>query len=72
MPQTDTPSRVEEQEAVDKQAASPTSEAKERKIKDSLIAIKNRYGKNSILTGTSFEDGSTARERNRLIGGHKA
>lgn len=72
MPQTYTPSLFEEQEAVDHQAASPTSEAKERKIKDTLIAIKNRYGKNSILTGTSFEDGATARERNRQIGGHKA
>lgn len=72
MPQTCTPSLFEEQEAVDHQAASPTSEAKERKIKDTLIAIKNRYGKNSILTGTSFEDGATARERNRQIGGHKA
>lgn len=72
MPQTYTPSLFEEQEAVDHQAAPPTSEAKERKIKDTLIAIKNRYGKNSILTGTSFEDGATARERNRQIGGHKA
>ena len=31
-----------------------------------------KYGKNAILSGGSYLDGATARERNRQIGGHKA
>ena len=34
-------------------------------------AIKNKYGKNSILKGMNLEEGSTAIERNGQIGGHK-
>ena len=32
--------------------------------------IKNKYGKNSILKGTSFQEKATQRERNKMIGGH--
>lgn len=46
--------------------------AKERKMQEALLTIKKKYGKNAILKGTSFEEGATARERNRQIGGHKA
>jgi len=45
---------------------------KERKIQESILKIKSRYGKNSILKGLNFEDGATAKERNAQIGGHKA
>mgnify|MGYP003176792006 CR=1 FL=1 len=31
-----------------------------------------KYGKNAILKGMNLEDGATARERNRTIGGHQA
>lgn len=46
--------------------------AKERKIQETLLDIKKKFGKNAILKGTSFEEGATARERNNQIGGHKA
>ena len=46
--------------------------AKERRMQEALLNIKNKYGKNSILRGLSFEDGATAVERNKQIGGHKA
>ncbi len=37
-----------------------------------VLSIKEKYGKNAILTGTNFREGATARERNRQIGGHRA
>ncbi len=45
---------------------------KERKIQETVIGIKNRFGKNAILKGTNLQDGATAKDRNRQIGGHKA
>jgi len=50
----------------------PKDDSKERKIQESIIQIKQKYGKNSILKGMNFEDGATAKERNAQIGGHKA
>ncbi len=45
---------------------------KERRIQQTIIDIKHKYGKNSILKGLNFMDGATAKDRNRQIGGHKA
>ena len=45
---------------------------RERKIQETIINIKKRFGKNSLLRGLNFEEGSTAKERNKQIGGHKA
>lgn len=45
---------------------------KERRMQEAQISIKRRFGKNAILKGINFEEGATARERNRQIGGHKA
>ena len=46
--------------------------AKEARVQRALLEIKEKYGKNAILKGVSFEEGATARERNRQIGGHSA
>lgn len=45
---------------------------KERKLQETVISIKSRYGKNAIVKGTNLQEGATALERNRQIGGHKA
>ncbi len=45
---------------------------KEKRLQQAMLSIKRRYGKNSILHGTSYEEGATGRERNNQIGGHKA
>ena len=37
-----------------------------------MVYIKQKYGKNAILTGTSYLDKATGRKRNKLIGGHNA
>ena len=44
--------------------------ARERKIQAAMLDIKKKYGKNAILKGMNLEDGATARERNRQVGGH--
>lgn len=44
---------------------------KERRIQEAQLRIKKRFGKNAILRGLNFEEGATARERNRQIGGHR-
>lgn len=43
---------------------------KELEIEKTIDRIKLRYGKNSVLKGSSLEKHATARERNKQIGGH--
>jgi len=45
---------------------------KERRLMETTLKLKKRFGKNSLLKGTNFEEGATQRERNNQIGGHKA
>ena len=53
-------------------AAQAEDLAKERKVQEALLEIKAKFGKNAILKGLNFEEGATAKERNRQIGGHLA
>ena len=55
-----------------KQEAENLALEKEKRLQQTMLSIKQRYGKNSILHGTSFQEGATGRERNKQIGGHKA
>ncbi len=41
-------------------------------MQQALLSIKKKYGKNAILKGMNLEEGATAVERNKQIGGHKA
>ncbi|MBQ0077931.1 MAG: DNA methylase [Bacteroidales bacterium] len=45
---------------------------RERRRQEAILSIKKKYGKNAILKGTNFEEGATAIERNKQVGGHKA
>jgi len=45
---------------------------KKDNINNAVDSIKNKYGKNSILKASSLLKDSTARERNKKIGGHRA
>lgn len=45
---------------------------KERRLMETTISLKKKFGKNSILKGLNWQDGSTMRDRNSQIGGHKA
>lgn len=45
---------------------------KERRQQEAILEIRRKFGKNAILKGMNFEEGATAMERNKQIGGHKA
>lgn len=45
---------------------------KDNRIQKAMLAIRKRYGKNSILRGFNFDDGATGRSRHQQIGGHRA
>ena len=44
--------------------------AKEKSMQKAILAIKSKYGKNSIIKGTNLQEGAMAIERNQQIGGH--
>lgn len=57
------------------QAESKAEQAKlerEKKVQETLIGIKKKFGKNAILKGTNLSEGATGKDRNNQIGGHKA
>ena len=45
---------------------------KERRIQMALLSIRGRYGKNAVFKGLNLQEGATAIERNRQVGGHRA
>lgn len=50
---------------------SETDTDKNRIIQETMLKIKTKYGKNSILKGMNYQEAATTRERNCQIGGHK-
>ena len=48
----------------------PVDTSRERKQQETILEIRRKFGKNAILKGMNFEEGATARERNRQRGGH--
>ena len=45
---------------------------RERSRQEAILKIREKFGKNAILKGMNFEEGATAKDRNKQIGGHKA
>lgn len=45
---------------------------REHRVHETILELKKRFGKNSILKGTNFAEGATGKDRNAQIGGHKA
>ena len=56
----------------EKQAQEAAELEREKKVQQTVLDIKKRFGKNAILKGMNLEEGATARERNGQIGGHRA
>ena len=44
---------------------------KEKKIQNTIIDLKNRFGKNAIIKGMDLEEYATTIQRNGQIGGHQ-
>ena len=59
-------------DAEDKAKAEAEEQAREKKIQHAVLDIKNKFGKNAIVKGMNLEEGATAMDRNKQIGGHKA
>ena len=45
---------------------------KEREIQKTILSLRERFGKNAVAKGMNLEEGATAIERNKEIGGHRA
>ena len=45
---------------------------KEKNIQKTVLDLQKKFGKNAVLKGMNLQEGATAMERNRQIGGHKA
>ena len=45
---------------------------REHRRQQAVLEIKKKFGKNAILKGMNLEEGATAKDRNKQIGGHKA
>ena len=42
-----------------------------RKVQETMLQVKNKYGKNAILKGMDYKEEAMTRVRNNQIGGHK-
>jgi len=45
---------------------------REKRMQQTMLTIKKKFGKNAILKGMNLQEGATAKDRNEQIGGHKA
>lgn len=65
-------------ELVEKDGVQPSlfdeleKDAKETALAQTMVAVRERFGKNAVLAGTSLLPEANARERNLQIGGHRA
>ena len=59
---TDYTARQKEKEAL----------ARERRMQQAVLHLKHKYGKNAVLRAMDLQEGATAIDRNRQIGGHRA
>ena len=48
------------------------SAEREKARERAVLELSARYGKNAVLRGTNYMPGATQRERNEMIGGHRA
>lgn len=76
IPRSDAPEQMDlftDHEKIQRdRALREAARAREKRIQETVLSIKKRFGKNAILKGFNLEDGATARERNQQIGGHRA
>ena len=45
---------------------------REKRMQNTILDIKKKFGKNAILKGMNLQEGATAKDRYNQIGGHKA
>ena len=47
-------------------------DAKEKRLQEAALQIRERFGKNAMLRGMNLEEGGTTIARNGQVGGHRA
>lgn len=50
----------------------PRGEEQHKKLRQTVVNLRKRFGKNAVLKGMNLEKHGTTMERNRQIGGHKS
>lgn len=55
-----------------KRAKEKAALEKEKRMQETILSIKKKYGKNAVLKGMNLREGATTADRNNQIGGHKA
>lgn len=50
----------------------PAELEREHRLQQTMLDIKEKFGKNAILKGMNLEEKATTKERNQQIGGHKS
>lgn len=63
----DDPELIERKSKTDKAARE-----KERRLQETEIMLKRRFGKNAIIKGMNLEEGATTIDRNKQVGGHRS
>ena len=63
---------VDYEELAREQQAEQATLERERKMQKTVIALKKKFGKNAVIKGMNLQQGATAKDRNRQIGGHRA
>ncbi len=58
--------------AEEKRAQEAAKLDREKRMQQTMLDIKKRFGKNAILKGMNLEEGATAKDRNGMIGGHRS
>ncbi len=60
-------------EELEKQRRAEEAELeREHRRQKAILAIREKYGKNSVVKGLNMQEGATAMERNKQVGGHRA
>ena len=62
----------DELNAGDEPATTEISQERERAIQQTMLDVREKFGKNAMLRAANLQDGATARQRNQQIGGHRA
>ncbi len=52
--------------------ADAAADAKEKRLQEAALQIRERFGKSAMLRGLNLEEGGTTIERNGQVGGHRA
>lgn len=55
-----------------RRAAEDAALAREHRMQEAVIYLKERFGKNAVFRGMDLEEAATTRERNAQVGGHRA